>query len=87
MPLENDDDEERLVRIEQMTESLKAQTAELGRLAKRAAVRTGEAQKRSRTLRAQTQTTRHATGVALSDLPAPGGLHSHIVKRRNGDEG
>jgi hypothetical protein len=38
VPLENDDDEERLVRIEQMTESLKAQTAELGRLAKRAAV-------------------------------------------------
>jgi hypothetical protein len=58
MPLESDDDEERLVRIEQMMESLKTQTAELDRLTKRAAVRTVEVQKRSRTLQAQTQTTR-----------------------------
>jgi hypothetical protein len=62
--LETDDEEERLVRIEQMMESLKAQTTELAGLTKRAAVRTVRVREASQTLREQTQRTRNQKGAA-----------------------
>jgi hypothetical protein len=56
--LERDHEQERLVRIEQTFESLKALTPELARLATEAAVRATKVQETSRTLRKQAEETR-----------------------------